>query len=71
MFMNSKDKFVYLLQNRTELSTKIYKLIESSLLASYDHVNKTHVDPPWSFIYFQFVVYIYFNRVALLIYSLV
>ena len=33
-FMNSKDKFVYLLQNRTELSSQIYKIIESSLLAS-------------------------------------
>ena len=45
MFMNSKDKFVYLLQNRTELSSQIYKLIESSLLASYDFINKTLTDP--------------------------
>ena len=44
MFMNSKDKFVYLLQNRTELSSQIYKLIESSLLASYKILNKPLTD---------------------------
>ena len=44
-FMNPVDKFVYLLQNRTELSSQIYKIIESSLLASYEIINKTHADP--------------------------
>ena len=45
MFITSKDKFVYLLQNRMEISTQIYKLIESSLLASYEHINKPLTDP--------------------------
>ena len=44
-FMNSEDKFVYLLQNRTELSSKINKIIESSLLASYEIIDNTHADP--------------------------
>ena len=44
-FMNSKDKFVYLLQNMPELSSQIYKIIESGLLASYEIINKTHADP--------------------------
>ena len=45
MFMSSEDKFVYLMQNRTGLSTQIYKFIEASLLASYEYINKTHADP--------------------------
>ena len=44
-FMNPEDKFVCLLQNRTELNSQMYKIIESSLLASYEIINKTHADP--------------------------
>ena len=44
-FMNSEDKFVCLLQNRTEVSSQMHKIFESSLLASYEIIINTHADP--------------------------